>query len=48
MNIFNLNNTLAVVQKTTSTSENLSVIIGIMIAIILILITATMFGEKNN
>lgn len=45
MNIFN---TLAVVQQTTSMSENLSIIIGIMIVIILMLITATIFGEKNN
>lgn len=44
---FSLNNTLAVVQKTTSISENLSVIIGIIILIIIVLIFSTVFGDSK-
>lgn len=47
MLIFNLNNTLAVVQKTSFASKNLSVIITIIIAIIILLIIATMFNNKK-
>jgi len=47
MKIFNLNNILAVVQKTPSTAENLSVIMGIMVVIIIILIVSTVFSDKK-
>jgi len=47
MELFNFNNVLAVVQKTTSASENLSIIIGIMIVIIVILIVSTVFSDKK-
>lgn len=47
MSMFNLNNVLAVVQKTSVSPQNLSIIITIIIVIIIILVISTLFDNKK-
>lgn len=45
--INNFMNTLAVVQKSSNTAENMNIIIIIIIVIIIVFIIATLFGNKK-
>lgn len=47
LNLQNLSNILAVVQKPTSGNENMNIIIVIVIVIIIVLVAATIFTNKK-
>lgn len=47
MNIENLFNTLAIVQKTTSGTKNMNIIIIVAVIVIVVLVASTVFTKKK-